>query len=728
MKSSTTPLLRLGVALIIAGLALALMFGGWVPPASAAQTELSDFVLYGDALDSSFQSWSFDTTVNFAATSPTYGGSARSIAVTYRSGNWGALWLVRPGGDIDLTTYTAIRFAIHGGMAGGQSIRVQAGSGTGYPAAHEVPLNTYLPGGPVANAWREVTIPLSAFGLTGSSLGSLAFQSSVSTGQPTFYIDEIRLVAGTPPPPPPGITATIRIRSSGVITPVQPTLLGSNLTAWLNPTRLQDPVFRERTRASGIRLLRMPGGSWSNAYGWLSCEMGANQPGAQPCYWTWAARPTDFLNFLRATGIEGMWAVNPNGTSKEAAALVAFFNGDVNDNRVIGVDLRGTDWYTVGHWARLRALHGNPQPLGIKLWEVGNEVYGGKPEAGGPLCQSWGWEDVWTCDGTEYVLGKGTGAARHEGYLEFRAAMRAVDPTILVGAVGFEEPGDPAHPDWSNYNNWGLKVMAAAGEALDFYSIHPYAYYQPPANTAAGHAEILAKPQSQWREMRTRLDAAFDAFAPKRAPVAVTEFNLVSVGDQDTAQLMTRAVNALFLADSLGQAIQQGYAIFTQWAINGSLYGLMHEEQAYERAPQYYVFPLWARFGTTMLPVTTTLNATTQAAVYAGRVDTDTLSVLVINKTAMPITATLSAEQGPVSGGEAYEVRATSAAAQSVTYNGFSSPSNALTEPPTLLSAVDGRLTLTLAPWSITLVHLNVQVAPTAWRSHVYLPLVWRKK
>ncbi|MCS6826852.1 MAG: hypothetical protein NZ553_09585 [Caldilinea sp.] len=729
-----------------AGLALALC-ACILQGVRAMQPGQGDALLFDDALDLALQSWSFDVSVDFAASSPAYGGSARSIAVTYQPGNWGALWLVRPSGDIDLSGYTAIRFAIHGGATGGQTIRVQAGSGVNYPAANEAPLNNYLPGGPVANEWRVVTIPLADLNLAGGSLGSFALQSSIDSGQPTFYLDDLRLVADqTPPPPLSGVTAAIRIQAGGIITPIDARMLGSNLPAWLGRSRFEDEVFRRRTIAAGVKLLRMPGGSWSNAYGWLSCEMGANQPGAEPCYWPWAARPTDFINFLRATGAEGLWVVNPNGTSKEAAALVAFFNGAIDDEREIGVDIRGVDWRTVGYWAQLRAAHGNPEPIGVKLWEFGNEVYGGKPAVGGPLCQSWGWEDVWTCDGTEYVLGKGEGTTRREGYLEFREAMRAVDPTIVVGAVGYEAPGDPSDPDWWNYNNWGIKVISAAGASLDFYSIHPYPYFQPPANNVAGYAEILTKPQSQWRTIRADLDAAFDAFAGgRRAPVAVTEYNLVSVQDQDNAQLMTRAINALFLADSMGQAIQRGYAMFNQWDLangragNGTEYGLMHEDNGFYRAPQYYAFPLWARFGATMLPVTTTLDTATQAGVYAGRIDATTLSTLVINKTSGWITATIAVEGESIENGLLYEVRAASPAAQSVTYNGVGAPSDALSEAPTPVDAVNGQLTAALAPWSITLVQLDMQdgvppaPSPTATpeptpvtTQRIYLPRVQR--
>ncbi|WP_299758374.1 hypothetical protein [uncultured Chloroflexus sp.] len=713
----TSPVSHLRRTTVTYGLLVAL-FVVLLQPTAGLSLANGDAVVYSDTLDPAFQNWSFQTTVNLTTSSPTHGGSAHAIAVTYQPGNWGALWLVRPGGNISLAGYTALRFAIHGGSAGGQQIRVQVGTGTNYPT-NQVDLTTYLPGGPVAGEWRVVTIPLADLNVAGGFLGSIAFQSAVNSGQATFYLDDLHLLAGTEPPPEPGVSATIRIQTDGNTIPISPYLLGSNLPVWLNPTKLANETFRTYTAAAGIRLLRLPGGSWSNRYGWLSCELGQNQPGAVPCSdWFWAARPSDVIAFLRATGTQGLWVVNPNGTSKEAAALVAFFNGDVNDHRPIGVDVRGTDWRTVSYWAQLRAARGYPEPVGIKLWEFGNEIYGGKPTTGGGLCQPWGWEEVWTCDGTEYVLGKGSGAQRREGYLEFRAAMRAVDPTILVGAVGFENPGDPHNPSWQNYNNWGNKVIAAAGDALDFYAIHPYPYDYPPANNATGYAAILAKPQEHFRTIRTAINAAFDALASgRRAPIAVTEYNLVAMQDQDNAQLMTRAINALFLADSIGQAIQHGYTIFTQWdlangrASNGTEYGLLHEDNNFYRAPHYYVYPLWARFGTHMLPVTTSLNSASEAAVYAGRVNATTLSLLVINKMARPITATVTADGETIVGGSAYEVRTDSPTAQSVTYNGVANPSATLSEPPRTLQATEGNLTVTFAPWSITLVHAEIEAA-----------------
>src|SRR5438094_934090 len=80
-----------------------------------------------------------------------------------------------------------------------------------------------------------------------------------------------------------------------------------------------------------------------------------------------------------------------NTTAKEAAAVVAFFNAQASDPTVIGIDSKGTDWKTAGYWATQRAQHGHPNPVGIVLWDFGNETYGGV-QGSGPKCPDFGWE------------------------------------------------------------------------------------------------------------------------------------------------------------------------------------------------------------------------------------------------------------------------------------------------------------------------------------------------
>lgn len=701
------------LALAIASAVCLLMLASVGPASPVARAE-GDLILYDDALQNGFQDWGW-APHSYANSDPVYDG-IHSASVSY-AGNYDGLYIASPSLDIDTSAYTALRFAIHGGGAGGQTMQVKAGGGTGYPA-NAVGLSDFLPGGPVAGSWRVVTIPLSALNMANTGFSRLAFQSDVAGSQSTFYLDDIRLVAGAPPPAP-GANGTIRIEANGVVTPVDSRLLGTNLPAWLGPGSFASTTFRARADASGVSLIRMPGGSWSNAYDWLACENGDDSG----CYWTWASRPSDFINFVRAAGRPGLYTVNPNDTSKKAAALVAFFNSRITDTTPIGVDIRGTDWYTAGHWAQLRAAHGNPEPLGVRLWEIGNEVYGGKPGSGGSQCLPWGWEDVWTCDGTEYVLGVGSGSSRHEGYLEFRAAMRAVDPAILVGAVGV--------PFSATWNNWGNEVIAAAGDNLDFYVIHQYAYFLPPSYAAA-----LAEPQFTWRQILSDVNEAFDTHAGgRRAPIAVTEYNLFSTWNQDNSQMMTRAVNLLFIADTLGQIIQNGVAMANQWDLsnggpsgNGADYGLLGGGgDGFTRYPQYYAFPLWARFGSQMLPVTSTFSAASQLSVYAGRVNSSTLSLLAINKTGNPVTATIHLADAPaIIGGSADVASATSLNATSVTFNDVSNPSHSLSNaPPLPLGSTGNPVNYTFAPNSVTLLRFNY-VSPEL-SQRVYLPVLLKQ-
>ncbi len=679
---------------------------------SYAASPSADWIIYGDDLDPVWEDWSWDTTAHYSSTNLTYGSSPRAIAITYTSG-WAGFSL-RLWPPVQPTTYPTLTFRIHGGSGPDKPIRVffqteNDGGDTG---------TFYLTA--TAGVWTPITIPLSAI----TQVVRINFQSYTTTAPLTVYLDEIRLLS-VPQPLASGYTATIQIEASTALTPFSPFMLGSNLPAWLEAWRLNNPTFRARTKASGLRLLRLPGGSWSNTYGWLSCELGADQPGAQPCdenWETWAAKPSDFIAFLKATEVEGLWVVNPNSTAKEAAALVAFFNGHVTDTRSIGVDIRGTDWYTVGHWAALRASKGYTDPVPIRFWEFGNEVYASRADYASPssqaLCQGGGaaWEKTWTCDGAEYVHGVISGTHVFEGYLAFRQAMQAVDPSIRLIAAGFEYPGAPSdtQAQWQTYAGWGSRLISAAGSSLDLYGIHPYPYLRLPR--AMRH--VLDAPQWAWPYIANKLQQAFTIYGGgHQPPIAVTEFNLVALQEMDTDQWMTRAVNMLFLADAIGKAAQSGVEMFLQWDLanlrkdndpNNTEYGLMHPDNNFYRAPQYYVYPLWSRFGTHMLAATNTAHEGTQLSVYAGRVSSDVISLLAINKAGAPVTANIVVNNfPPLSGGFVYEVRAASLASQSVFYNGSLNPSDDLTSaPPQPFSISGSAFSRVLPPYSISLIHL----------------------
>jgi hypothetical protein len=224
---------------------------------------------------------------------------------------------------------------------------------------------------------------------------------------------------------------------------------------------------------------------------------------------------------------------------------------------------------------------------------------------------------------------------------------------------------------------------------------------------------------------------ALDLHANGRSiPVAITEHNLFAMQEQDENQWMTRSVNMLFMADTLGQMMTHGVDIANQWDLangrpaNGTDYGLLDAE-SYARSPQYYVFPMWSRFGSEMLPVSSGHNAATELSVYAGRIDPWTVSLLAINKTGNRITTSIGLDGAPdlLFGGTADVVRADSLGSTSVTFNGNSNPNDSLSNAPaTNLGDVANPLTYSFEPYSITLLQLQVdEFVATDW---VYLPAV----
>ncbi len=143
----------------------------------------SNAVIYGDWLAGDWEDWSWATTTSFDNASPVHSGSA-SIAVTY-TGEWGGLQ-IHTVPAMPVSDYTAIRFWVHGGDTGGQSVNFHLNENTEM-YSFTVPANT----------WQLVTVPLAAVG-NPTSLSALFWQDASGGPQPTYYLDDVSLVKPQP--------------------------------------------------------------------------------------------------------------------------------------------------------------------------------------------------------------------------------------------------------------------------------------------------------------------------------------------------------------------------------------------------------------------------------------------------------------------------------------------------------------------------------------------------
>ena len=189
------------------------------------------------------------------------------------------------------------------------------------------------------------------------------------------------------------------------------------------------------------------------------------------------------------------------GEPAEAAAWVAYANGQPSNAQEIGKDSKGNDWKTVGFWAGLRVATplatddgynhlriGHPEPLGIMLWTVGedpynNGFYGQDRTAGSDADASGKYGEVGSPE-PDLHAGKPTNSkdwgrfeskapmgpqAYGTAVVAFAKAMKAVDPTILVGAYVVQPPiSGGAHPFGSKWNEGVLKGACAS---MDFSAV-----------------------------------------------------------------------------------------------------------------------------------------------------------------------------------------------------------------------------------------------------------------
>jgi len=138
-------------------------------------------VVYDDA--TTWDNWSWDTSVDFNNTSPAYAGS-KSMALTYNAG-WAGLQLHRPSA-LDTSDYDRITFWAHGGSSGTRQIKVFTYNSSGSQSSS---VQVDVPAG----QWAEVTVYLSDLG-NPSNISRICLQDRTGGSQPTFYVDDLKVV------------------------------------------------------------------------------------------------------------------------------------------------------------------------------------------------------------------------------------------------------------------------------------------------------------------------------------------------------------------------------------------------------------------------------------------------------------------------------------------------------------------------------------------------------
>jgi alpha-L-arabinofuranosidase len=322
------------------------------------------------------------------------------------------------------------------------------------------------------------------------------------------------------------ISASVVVDETKVVNTLTRTTIG--VYAQVSDASWMNQQVLPQLRVAGIGTVRYPDG-WdgqADLYHWSAnkaVKWGNSNP---PRIATYPAS-NDFGHFalfadqLGSAMVTVNYGSNPAGTGggepMEAAAWVAYANGDPASATVIGVDSTGNDWKTVGYWAAMRAAEpvspddgfnflriNHPRPLNLKLWEIGNEVYN-NGWFGGDHAQETDLHAPYPAsqkDNEKRRKNPSLSPAYYGARLaEFSKAMKAVDSGILIGASLNLPPNDYT---WGE--DWDPGVLKAACQEIDFVSLHWHpGVVQPPDWKVMDEASALSAPEDELsRLLRSR--------------------------------------------------------------------------------------------------------------------------------------------------------------------------------------------------------------------------------
>jgi hypothetical protein len=330
------------------------------------------------------------------------------------------------------------------------------------------------------------------------------------------------------------IAASVSVNAATRLATVPTTAIGINGSTYDGD--LLDAAVPGLLGGAGVSVIRFPGGTESDQYNWkTNTDVNSGD--------TEAVSFDQFINVLHATS-----------ASAQAMITVNYGTGDTIGNasspKETGAQI-AADWVKYANVTH----HDN-----IKYWEIGNEVYGNGTYGAD-------WEPDSHCASGPSNCGPAAYAQNVKAYI---TAMKAVDPTIVVGVV-LTAPG--SWPDGQTSAGspqpWNQTVLSALGSQIGFADVHWYpqdpSSVTPPGPTDAGLLSDTARIPSMVSTLRSEL-AQFSGGSS--VPIMITETNSVS---SNPGKQTVSVVNALYLDQDYLTWLDSGVSNLDWWQIHNGM-------------------------------------------------------------------------------------------------------------------------------------------------------------
>ena len=196
-------------------------------------------------------------------------------------------------------------------------------------------------------------------------------------------------------------------------------------------------------RKLGVPVVRYPGGNFVSGFNWED-SIGPRDKRPKRLDLAWATTETnevglhEFCDWAKKADTQVMYAVNLGTRGPDEARNIVEYANHKGGS----------------YWSDLRIKNGAKNPLGIKLWCLGNEMDG------------------------PWQIGHKTAYEYGRVANEAAKVMKWVDPTIELVACG-----SAAH-DMPTYGSWEYQMLDECYDNVDYVSLHRY--YGNPTNDTPG--------------------------------------------------------------------------------------------------------------------------------------------------------------------------------------------------------------------------------------------------
>jgi hypothetical protein len=612
-------------------------------------------VIYEDALSSSWENWSWSSTLSTDSTHKFSGNS--SLAVKFNAG-WAGLSL-RTAAPINTANYSAVQFAIYGATGSGKLTLLTQPTDNGANS-------TQFDFTPTANAWKLIKIPLSSLG-NPAQIARISIMDQTGTIQPVYRIDALSLI-----PKP----LTLSVDANSLRKPISPFIYGIS--------NRDDAALMQKLGAS----VRRWGGNDVSRYNW---QLDAGNTGVD--WYFENKRISNATNLPADSGVNRFILANKQAKTDSVITvpMIGYVAKDGNVSTCgFNVGKYGLQTETDAQWQPqcgngIRPdgsfITGNDKadtsiavgPAFIKNW-VSYLVnrYGTASNGGVKFYNLDNEPDIWFDTHRDVFPQALTYNQLRDRTYQYAAAIKAIDPTAkLLGPVVmgwtyyWNSPYDGQRQDWTTPDDrnahggtplvpWYLQQMKAYEVAngkrlLDYLDLH---YYPAAPNVALSPAGNTTTQALRLESTRSLWDSSYvdqswiattgpDGGIVKLIPrmkawvnanypgtkLAITEYNWGA----------PEHINgALTQADVLGIFGREGLDLAILWhppAIN--------QPQAFAFRMYRNYNGLGAKFGDTSVKAVSTAQG--QLAIYAAQeTSTGALTLMIINKTATSLTAPLT--------------------------------------------------------------------------------------